>query len=334
MVARAVWWRVTASVVLALWASGGPSFAQQPAAPRQFALLIQGAPGEEQYAVLHRQWLDSLVTLLRDRYKYEPSRVIVLADQPAAGEQRATAEAVRTTLAKLAKDMTASDQLVLVFIGHGGGEGEDAKFNLIGPDLTVAQWAALLKPVPGRLAVVDTTSASFPYLAGLAAPGRVVITATSSYAQRFHTTFPEGFVQALTSPEADADKNSRVSLLEAFEFASRSVKQHYEQKGTMATETAVLDDNGDGKGRLADTAGPDGSVAALTFLEPVQVPTSSDPETQRLLTRQLELTNQIDELRRKQPSMPAAEFDREFERLMLDLSKVSSEVRRRTGGGS
>jgi hypothetical protein len=321
-------------MLLALVAGGATARADQAALPRQFALLIQGAPGEDQYAVLHRQWLDSLVTLLRDRFKYEPARVLVLSDQPKPGEQRATAEAVRATVATLAKQMTASDQLVIILIGHGGGEGEDAKFNLIGPDLTVGQWAALLKPVPGRLAVIDTTSASFAYLAGLAAPGRIVITATSSYAQRFHTTFPEAFVQALTSAEADADKNGRISLLEAFEFASRGVKQHYEQKATMATETAMIDDNGDGKGRLAGVTGPDGSVAALTYLEPVQVPTSSDPETQRLLTRQQELTTQIDELRLKQASMPAAEFDKEFERLMLDLSKVSSEVRRRTGGGN
>ena len=53
-------------------------------------------------------------------------------------------------------------------------------------------------------------------LAGLSGPNRVVITATNSFAQRFHTVFPDAFIKAMTAPEADADKNGRISLLEAF----------------------------------------------------------------------------------------------------------------------
>lgn len=297
----------------------------------RYAVLIQGASGEEQYAKQHRAWLNSLAGVLRDRFKYDASRLLVFAEQPLAGEERATAAAIRAALTTLASTVAPADQVVIVFIGHGGGQGADAKFNLIGPDLSVAEWAALLKPIRGRVALVDTTSASFPYLAGLSAEGRVVITATSSFAQRFHTTFPEGFIQAFTSEGADADKNGRISLLEAFEHASRVVKQVYEQKGTMATEVAALDDNGDGKGRDAATAGPDGAVAALTYLDTPVMETSKDPETQKLLTQQQALTEQVDDLRRRQTTMPAAEYEREFERLMGELAVVSREVRRRTG---
>ncbi len=42
----------------------------------------------------------------------------------------------------------------------------DAKFNLVGPDLSVSEWNDLLKPVAGHLAFVDATSASFPFLTG------------------------------------------------------------------------------------------------------------------------------------------------------------------------
>jgi hypothetical protein len=298
----------------------------------RFALLIQGASGEEQYAVLHRRWLDGLVTALRDRFRYDAAHLVVLAEQPKAGEERSTAENAKTALAKLSKAMTATDQLVIVFIGHGGGEGPDAKFNLVGPDLSVAEWNAALKPVPGRLAVVDTTSASFPYLAGLAAPGRVVITATSTYSQRFHTDFPEGFVAALSAPDADLDKNGRISLLEAFVYASRAVKQYYERKGTMATEVAVLDDTGSGTGRDATAlANADTSLAALTYLDGVALPSSNDPEVQRLLARQQTLTEQMDELRRKKASMPADQYDKEFEALVLELASVSRDVRQKTG---
>jgi len=297
----------------------------------RFALLVQGASGEEQFAVQHRTWLNGLAGVLRDRFGYDAAHLIVLAEQPAAGELRATAESVRTALNRLSASMTPADQLVIVLIGHGSGAGPEAKFNLVGQDLTVAEWAELLKPVPGRLAIVNTTSASFPYLAGLAAPGRVVITATNTPAQRFHTVFPEGFVQAFTTDAADLDKNSRVSLWEAFVYASRQVKQHYEQNGTMATEVAVLDDSGDGGGQDAAAKGTDGAVAELTYLDAAALPASSDPETQKLLVRQRDLTEQMDDLRRRRATMPAEEYDRAFEKLALELAEVSREVRKRTG---
>jgi hypothetical protein len=296
----------------------------------RFALVVEGASGGEPYTVQHRRWLDGLVTTLRDRFKYDASHLTVLAEQPKTGEEKATAENVKLVLGRLATTMTATDQLIVVLIGHGSGEGADAKFNLVGPDLSVTEWSALLKPVQGRLAIVDTTSASFPYLGGLAAPGRVVVTATSTFGQRYHTQFPEGFVQALASPDADLDKDGRISLLEAFVFASRAVKTYYDQKGTMATESSVMDDTGTGKGIDAAAAtSADASIAALTYFDTPVVATSSDPETQRLLARQQALNNQLEELRRKKASMPADEYDKQFEALMLDLAAVSRDIRGR-----
>jgi hypothetical protein len=316
-------------LIFALTAAAFPGEAS--AQGDRYALIVQGASGEEQYAVLHKRWVDTLVTLFRDRFKYDAAHLIVLTEQPGPGQERATAEGVRAAIGRLTKTMGAADQLVVILIGHGSAQGSDAKFNLLGPDLSIEDWASLLKPVPGRLAVVDTTSASFPYLAGLAAPGRVVITATSTAAQRYHTVFPEGFVQALTSESADLDKNSRISLLEAFTYAARIVKQHYEQNGTMATELAVLDDDGDGKGRAASASGPDGSIAALTYLDAVTIPTVADPEVHQLLVRQRALTEQVDELRRRRTTMAAEAYDKELERLLTELATVSREVRRRTG---
>ena len=298
----------------------------------RYAVIVQGASGEDQYAVQHRRWLDALVTTLRERFRYDASHLIVLAEKPAAGEERATAESVRAVMSKLAKTMAPADQLAVILIGHGSGQGSDLKFNLIGPDLSVEEWAALVKPLPGRLAIINTSSASFPFIEGLAAPGRVIIAATSTPSQRFHTVFPESFIDALGNPAADVDKNARVSLLEAFTYAARLVAQHYERAGTMATELAAFDDDGDGKARTATATGPDGSVAALTYLDVATVATSTDPEVQKLLTRQQALTEEVDDLRRRQAQMPAAEFDRELERLLTELATVSRDIRQRTGG--
>lgn len=323
------WGRV--GLVVAALAGLASAWSASAAEEARFALIVQGASGEEQYAVLHRKWTTDLATLLRDRFRYPPANVIVLAEQPGAGETRSTADNVRAAVARLTKTMTAADQLVVVFIGHGTGDAADAKFNLIGPDLTVADWNGLLKPIPGRLAVVDTTSASFPFMAGLAAEGRVIVTATSSYSQRFHTTFPDAFLASLTAADADLDKNGRLSLFEAFAHASRLVKEHYEQKGTMATEVAVLDDNGDGKGRVAASEGTDGTLASLTYLDPPAVITTRDPELQKLMLRQQALTEQVDDLRRRRATMSEADFTRQLETLLVELAEVSRDVRRRSG---
>jgi hypothetical protein len=122
------------------------------------------------------------------------------------------------------------------------GDGTEAKFNLVGPDLSSTEWAALLKPLPGQVLVVNTTAASFPFLEHLAGPRRIVITATDSVAQKFDTVFPEYFVRALTDANADLDKNGRVSIWEAFAAGSIGVRRHFTQRGQLATERALLMD--------------------------------------------------------------------------------------------
>lgn len=301
------------------------------AQPARYAVVVQGASGEESYAAQHRGWVDRLVTVLRDRFGFDAAHLTVLAEKPKSGELPATSENVKTVLGRLATQAKATDFVFVMLIGHGSGDGAEAKFNLVGPDLTVADWSGLLKPVQAHVAVVNATSVSFPFLKGLSAPDRVVITATSSSGQRYATVFASGFIDALTAEVADSDKNGRISLLEAFTYASRQTAQHYEQSGKLATEHSVLDDTGDGVGRDAAGTGPDGVVAGVTYLDTVTLPKSSDPEMQQLLLRQQSLTEQIDDLRRRRLSMPTDVFDREFEKLMIELAVVSRDVRRKGG---
>jgi hypothetical protein len=307
--------------------------ASTAAAQQRYALLVEGASGEPQYAALHRQWLDSLRKTLVDQMRIPAGQVVVLAEKPGANEQRSTAEILRGAVAKLSGTIKADDLLLVVLIGHGSAQSGEAKFNLIGPDLSAADWAELLKPVQGRLVFVNTTSASFPYLGALAGEGRVVITATRTPAERFHTQFAGKFIEALTASAADADKNRRISVLEAFEHAARLVAQHYEQAGTLASEHPVMDDLGKGEPLDATTAATSGGVATITYLDVEAAPTSSDPAVQALITKQSDLTRQVEDLRRRRPGMAPIQFDQQFEPLMIELALVSREVRRRTGGG-
>ena len=160
----------------------------------------------------------------------------------------ATAANVRQHLTTVRRAMTRDYFLFIVLIGHGTYDGVDAKFNLVGADLESAQWAELVAGLPGRVVVVNTSSASFPFIERLTGDRRVVITATDSVAQRFDTVFPEYFIKAFRSDAADIDKNDRISIWEAFIAATGEVRRHDQRRGQLATERALLDDNGDGVG--------------------------------------------------------------------------------------
>jgi len=302
------------------------------AQPARHAVLIQGASGEPQFATQHRGWLDQLAATFREKFKMGPSQLTVMAEQAGPGELRATAENVRATFDGLAKTLQPSDVLFVMLIGHGTADASAAKFNLVGPDLTVADWKAVLAPIKSRVVFVNSSSASFPFAAGLTGDRRIVITSTSMASQRFATVFADGFAQALNADAADLDKNGRTSIWEAFFYASRIVKQYYEQKGLLATERALIEDNGDGIGREALSAtGEDGTLSTMTYLDAGVEAKPTDPALQMLFQKQELLTMQIDELKRKKATMPPAEYDAAWEKLMVELATVGAEIRAKGG---
>jgi hypothetical protein len=142
--------------------------------------------------------------------------------------------------------------LWLVLIGHGTFDGRAAKFNLRGPDVSAEDLAEWLKPVVRPLIVINTASSSAPFLNKLSGPERVVITATKSGYEQNYTRFGEYLAGAIAEPKADLDKDGQTSLLEAFLTASHRVDEFYSAAGRLATERALLDDNGDGLGTRAD----------------------------------------------------------------------------------
>ena len=48
----------------------------------------------------------------------------------------ATRAHLTETLASIAHDAKPEDDFVLIMIGHGSFDGDDYKFNLVGPDIT------------------------------------------------------------------------------------------------------------------------------------------------------------------------------------------------------
>ena len=296
-------------------------------AAERYALIVSGAAGGEKYAEQQQAWRAQLGSALKTRFAIPDDNIVVL-DEASTGSSKSTAENVRRVLGDLRKRLTRDDTLMVVLLGHGTFDGADAKFNLAGPDLSAGEWKHVLDGMPGRLVLVNTTSSSFPFIEELSQRGRVVITATDSVAQRFATVFPEHFIRVLSDPAADLDKNGRLSIWEAFTAASAGVKAHYEQRGQLSTERPLLDDDGDRQGREAEAPGEDGTLAKALYLdEPAPTVSSGDATRAALERERASLEAQIEAHKSRKDSMPETEYQAQLETLLLQLAKVSQQIR-------
>jgi hypothetical protein len=315
--------RLLCAAALVWLACAPPAAAQQ-----RYAIVVSGASGGELYASRLGSWREAMVRVLGEKLGFEADHVLVFAESTPA-VPAATRERIGASVERLAGALGPEDLLLIVLMGHGSFDGVEAKFNLVGPDFDAAEWRDLLRPLRARLVLVNTTGASFPFLERLSGPRRTIITATESAAQRFDTIFPEFFAAVFEDDGSDLDKDGRVSLLEAFSGASRAVKQHYERRGQLPIERAMIDDNGDGVGKWAGAAGPDGAIAARTFLDSSDAAATTDAELADLFQRRAALESQVDELRSRKPIMPPEDYMREFEQVMIELARVSRDIRRR-----
>jgi hypothetical protein len=244
---------------------------------------------------------------------------------------RATREEIDKALAGFAMAAAPDDVVYVVLFGHGSYDGSSARFNLPGPDMTAADFNTRLRKLPARNVVfVDTSSSSGPFVEELSAPGRTIIAATRSGAEQFTTLFGGYFVEAFSTEAADADKNRRLSMLEAFQYAKTEVARAYEREGLLATEHAMLDDNGDKKGSQDPTpTGAEGKRAAALSLGSAAdaAPLPADPKLRALTLERREIERRVEALRLLKDSLPPAKYASELERLVTDLALKTREIR-------
>ena len=319
---------MTRTALVAAWLMAGLLVAVSARANERYALVITGAPGGEEYRERYLAWERDMSGILVERLGFAREHVELLSGATDDPERSSTRAHVQREVERLKSRARADDIIFIVLMGHGSADGGVAKFNLPGPDLTSAEWGNLLHDVPGRVVVVNTSGASFPFMADLATRGHIVITATDSVAQRYDTVFPAQLLAALNDPAADLDKNGRVSVWELFVYTARRVARHYEQQGLLATERPLLDASGDGVGiEAGNDTGTDGPLARATYLEREAVEVNADAEMAALIARRRSLEERAEQLRQKKSSMPQEAWEREFEQLMIELARVSHRIR-------
>jgi hypothetical protein len=304
---------------------------------KAFLLIVVGLAGDPEHGKTFHKWGTTLAQA-SERLGVASENVAFLVDAPGEGDQKVTGKASKDEVAKALEGFGAraskDDVVFVVLIGHGDYDGRAAKFNIPGPDMTAADFNALFAKLPTKQIVfIDTTSASGPFLPELSGPSRTIVTATRNGAEQYATLFGGFFIDALTSDAADSDKNKRVSVLEAFQFAKAEVAKAYEREGLLATEHALLDDNGDKDGSQDPTAtGKDGRVANIVSLGTVGGDTlPSDPKIRALYLERRDLERRVESLRLLKESMEPGRYSSELEKLVTDIALKTREIRTAEG---
>ena len=299
-------------------------------ADERYALIVSGVSGTEKFADSQKTWVSSLQSTLQKRLGFAADRITVLSERRRRHHDRESRQRDPRRSTSLKSRLTADDTLLVVLIGHGTFDGTVAKFNLVGPDMDSREWKAALDGNAARLVFVNTTSSSFQFVPALSAKNRIVIAATDSAAQKYATLFPQYFIEALDQgAKADNDKNGRLSVWEAFAYASQAVKQAFEKQGTLVTERSVIDDNGDGVGKeAAAAAGKDGVLAKTTFLDPLPASSSGNTALAGLEKRRVDARSRDRAVEGAgKARCPPGSTEEEFERLAIELAKVSAQIR-------
>lgn len=304
---------------------------------KAFLLIVVGLSGDPEHGKTFHAWGNKLAEA-SEQLGVPAERLIYLVDSPTADDKRASGPANRDSITKALESFATQagpDDLVFVtLIGHGTFSNGNARFNLAGPDMGPADFDALLKKIPARNVVfVNTASASAPFIEGLSAKGRTIVTATRTGGQHFATLFGGYFVEALTSEAADADKNKRVSVLEAFTFARAEVKREFERRGFLPTEQSLLDDDGDGEGvQEPSLTAKDGKVAAVLSLGTTGGDTlPSDPKLRALYIERRDLERRVEQHRLLKESMNSTQYVTELEKLVTAIALKTREIRQAEG---
>jgi len=300
-------------------------FAAPALAQDTHLLVVTGVGGDDEHAQNFHKWATAIVDAAKERGGLTDATITYLGDKPELDAAHITARSTRANVEKALTDLAGkaqpADAVVVVLIGHGSFDGKVGAFNLAGPDLTADDYAKLVGALKAqRIVFVNTSSSSGAFLQPLAGPGRTIITSTKTGGEKNEPVFAQFFAEAFKDASADTDRNGRISVAEAFEYAKSKAVATYTKAGTILTEHATLDDSREGK--FAATLYLDSERARMEKTAKV-----ADPELRALLEQQQALQTQIDGLKLKKELMPAAEYDQQMEKLLTDLALKARAVR-------
>ncbi len=292
------------------------------AAGDSYLLIIGGLGGEDSYRERFHEWALQMQDAAAERLGVPKDHIWYLAEKPEKDPDRIHAKSTKDNVAGILKDLAEragpSDQVFILLIGHGSFRSEESRFNLPGPDITAEEFSILLASFSTQQVVfVNTASASGSFVKALSGDNRVVVAATKSGLERNETVFGGYFVEAYAEEGADVNKDGKVSVAEAFEYARLQVSRFYEEENRLQTEHAVLEDRGS-RAASAFLSG-DGRASAERVVD--------DPELTALYEEARSIEDRIEVLKRQKDAMAPDLYMKELETLLLELAKKRRALR-------
>jgi len=236
---------------------------------KKYALVISGESNDAQ----HYKWFkdssqQAYKLLLQNGYPAEDIYYLF----EGAGEMDVDYESTLANLEKVVLEIknksTEKDNLVFIFIGHGGFDGTHSSYSLADTSIRDDKLAAMFSILKrNKLSIVFSPCNTGGFVDDLSGSDTVFISSTRPDESN-RAAFIEPFLSAFDG-SGDSNKDGKVSFAEAFNFASKSVQEQYANNnwGTL-TEHAQLDDNGDGISHESPIPNEqDGTQAEETFLK-------------------------------------------------------------------
>ncbi len=294
--------------------------------PQRSIMVVIGAAGEEDFGKIFRESAERW----RNVFQSDDFHLLDGSD-PEKKEDKDHRQQILDWISR-PSDGEVLQERWLVLIGHGTHDKSAAKFNLKGSDISAETIAKTISKVDAKWLIIDGSSSSGPFINALSGVNRIIMTGTKSGAEQNFARFGEYLSQAIADPSTDLDHDDCVSILEAFLSASNRVVQFYENEGRLASEQALLDDNGDSRGTPAafyrgarPVKAPanglklDGAFASRILVSNFGVPDSRSNEQRALADS---LANQIELLRAQKKDMAEDMYYKELERLFLEVAKT------------
>lgn len=289
-------------------------------------LLVVGAAGEESYGSEFQQWAERWLELAK-RQDWQTTTIGM------AGHDETDADNALTQLRQaIEAHQQSPERLWLVMLGHGTFARNTGKFNLVGPDVSAGELKQWLATVSAPVIVVNCSSSSAPFLTELAGKNRILLTATRSGNEMNYARFGKYLSLAISDLASDIDHDQEVSLLEAFLAASANTERFYQEESRLATEHALLDDNGDRTGtsadfyrglqpnkKVADDKPIDGQSARKIILYSSSAAIQLNAEQQQ---QRQQIESAIENLRLQKNQLPSKDYYDQLEQLLLEMARI------------
>jgi hypothetical protein len=304
-------------------------------------LVVSGLGGEPEYQKEFVDWglkmLDAALAA-----GVPEKNVVFLAEDPSAApgriRARSTREEVERAIDEIAATAGANDHVLILLIGHGSGSGEDSRVSIPGPSLRASEYKELIgRLAPRTVALVNVASASGDFVRVLAGENHIVVTATRSSQQRNAAIFGGYFVEAYQDDNGDTDRDGRVSLLEAFEYARQQTERRYSDRGLIKSETALIEDRPDGEGTETPMSEMGVGLLASRFFLQSAVPTDLGGDSENaarlreLYGEQDRLEGEVARVRQQQGSLDPDVYRTTLDSLLVDLARTGSQIRELEG---